>query len=202
MKKSFIGVITILGFTTLLLTSCSKAPQTEIDAANSAIEQARSAGADVYAHENFVALQDSLNSVMVRIESQKSKFIKNYSLPKEHLAGVAQFASEVEQQSEIRKEELKLEIQNTITEVKTLIASNRQLIVEAPKGKEGALALETIKGEIDAVEASIDETSTLIEAGDYLGALDKVKVAEEKASAINTELTEVIAKYNVNARRR
>ncbi|WP_291856025.1 hypothetical protein [Marinilabilia sp.] len=200
MKNRLFASIAYLGLTVLVFTSCSKVPQDEIDAANAAIEEAMSAGADVYVHDNFVVLQDSLNSVLVNIESQKSKFIKNYSTAKEQLAGVTQFAGEVKQQAETQKEELKIEIQNTIAEVKTLIESNRQLIIEAPQGKEGASAVEAIKGEIDALETTVIETSTMFESGDYLSSLDKVKAAKEKASAINTELTNVIAKYKTNVK--
>ncbi|MBN1117172.1 MAG: hypothetical protein JXA77_08210 [Bacteroidales bacterium] len=200
MKNRLFASIAFLGLTALVFTSCSKVPQVEIDAANAAIEQAKSVGADVYVHDNFVALQDSLNSVMVSIESQKSKFIKNYSTAKEQLAGVTQFAGEVKQQAETQKEELKIEIQNTIAEVKTLIESNRQLILEAPKGKEGTSALVAIKGEIDAVETTVNETSTMFESGDFLATLDKAKAAKEKATAINAELTNVIAKYKTNVK--
>jgi len=199
MKNRFFASIAFLGLTTLLLTSCSEVPQTEIDAANAAIEQAKAAGADVYVSENFVALQDSLNGVMVNIESQKSKFIKNYAAAKEQLAGVTQLAGEVEQLAETRKDELKLEIQNTIAEVN--IVTNRQLILEAPKGKEGTSALVVIKGEIDGIETSINETSTMFETGDYLATLDKAKAAKEKATSINTELSDVIAKYKANVKR-
>ncbi|MEZ5072173.1 MAG: hypothetical protein R2751_14740 [Bacteroidales bacterium] len=177
-------------------------PQTEIDAANAAIEQTKTAGADVYVHESFVALQDSMNHVMVRLEGQKSKFIKNYGTSKEELAAVTRYAADVQQQTEARKEELKVEIQNTIAEVKTLIESNRQLILEAPKGKEGTSALVAIKGEVDAIETAINETSTLFETGEYLATLDKAVAAKEKANAINLELTEVIAKYKSNTRTR
>ena len=202
MKTRVFASIAILGMTALILTSCSKVPQAEIDAANAAIEVAKTAGADVYVHDNFVALQDSMNSVMVSIESQKSNFIKNYSSAKEGLEGVTQFAGEVKQQADTRKEELKIDIQNTIAEVKTLIESNRQLILEAPRGKEGTSALVAIKGEIDAVESSINETSTLFETGDYMASLTKANAAREKAMSINTELTEVIAKYKANVQSR
>lgn len=176
-------------------------PQAEIDAANAAIEQARAAGAEMYVPETFIALQDSLNGVMVNIEAANSKFIKNYSAAKEELAGVTQFAGEVKQQAETRKNELMVEIQNTIAEVSALIDTNRQLILEAPKGKEGTSALVAIKGEIDAIESSLNETSTLLENGDYLASLDKANAAKEKATSINTELSEVIAKYKANVRR-
>ena len=202
MKNRIFTGIAILGLSTLLLTSCSKVPQAEIDAANAAIEQAKAAGADVYVHENFVALQDSLNGVMVNIESQKSKLFKKYSTAKEHLAGVTQFAGEVKQKAETRKEALKVEIQNTITEIKTLIETNRNLVLEAPKGKGGTSALVAIKGEIDAIETSIDEINTMSATGDYLATLDKAKAAKEKATSINTELSGVIAKYKANVKNR
>lgn len=202
MKTRVFASIAILGITALILTGCSKVPQAEIDAANAAIEEARTAGADVYVHDNFLALQDSMNNVLVSIESQKSNLIKNYSTAKEGLAGVSQLAGEVKVQAETRKEELKIEIQNTIAEVKTLIESNRQLILEAPRGKEGTSALMAIKGEIDAVESSINETSALFETGDYMATLNKANAAREKAMSINTELTEVIAKYKANVQSR
>jgi hypothetical protein len=198
MKHKFFAGIAFLGLTTLVLSGCSKVPQEEIDTATSAIEQAASAGANIYVHEDFIALQDSLNNVMVSIEAQKSKFISNYATAREHLAGVTQFAGEVTQLAETRKEEMKTEIQNTISEVKTLIESNRQLILEAPRGKEGTSALMAIKGEIDAVENTLNETSTLFDSGDYMATLEKAKSAREKAIAINTELTGVIAKYKSN----
>ena len=202
MKKRFFAGIAAIGFTALLFTSCTKLPQAEIDAANAAVEEAKTAGADVYVPDTYVALQDSLNGAMVSIESQKSKFIKNYSDSKEHLTGVTQFAGEVKQQAETRKEELKVEIQNAIAEVKTLIDANRQLILDAPKGKEGTSALVAIKGEIDAIETSINETSTLFESGEYLASLDKANAAKDKATSINTELTQVIAKYKSNVAKR
>ena len=202
MKNRIVASIAFFGMTALILSSCSKVPQAEIDAANAAIEQAKLAGAEVYVSEEFVALQDSMNSVLVSIESEGSKFIKTYATAKENLAGVTQFAGEVQQQAETRKEELKMEIQNMIAEVKTLIESNRQLILEAPSGKEGTSALIAIKGEVDAVETSINETSTLFEAGDYMICLDKAKAAKEKATAINSELSEVIAKYKANVQSR
>ena len=76
-----------------------------------------------------------------------------------------------------------------------LIEENNALLAKAPKGKEGTSALMAIKAEIAAIETSITEANTIYTAGEYLVALDKVKSANEKATAINVELTEVIAKY-------
>ncbi|MCU4164377.1 hypothetical protein [Carboxylicivirga caseinilyticus] len=196
MKNRFFFGITLVGLSSIILSSCSSVPQAEIDTTKEAIEQAKAAGAEVYVHENFIALQDSMDHVMINVESEKTKLFKNYTAVKEQLANVALYAVEVKNLSEVRKEELNVEIQKTITEVKGLIESNRNLILEAPKGKEGTTALIAIKGEIDAIEISLNDATTQLASGDYIATLDKTKAIKEKASAINTELSEVIAKYN------
>lgn len=200
-NKFFIGLTTI-GLTALLFTSCSKVPQVEIDAANAVIEQAKTAGAETYQYEGFVALQDSMKSVMVNIESQHSKIFKNYSTAKKQLENVTSLAQNVLQQTTIRKEEVKVEVQNTIAEVKTLIETNRQLITEAPRGKEGTSALMAIKEELNVIEGTLTNVDLKFNESEYLTALDMVKASKEKATAINTELTEVIAKYKANIKGR
>ena len=202
MKSRLFMNVAAIGLVALLFTNCAKIPQAEIDQANAAIEEAKTAGAETYAHDNFIALQDSFNMVMVNLETQNSKMFKNYTTVVEGLAGVTQFAQDVKLETENRKLEVKTEIQNTIAEVKTLIESNRQLILEAPKGKEGTSALVAIKGELDGIEATINEVNNTLESGDYLATLEKTKAAREKANAINVELTEVIAKYKGNVKNR
>ena len=195
MKNNFFVGLTVLGLSALLLTSCEKVPQVEIDAANFAITEAKTAGAETYVHDSYVALQDSMNAVMVSVETQKSKFIKNFTTAKELLAGVSQFAQEVKQQTENRKIELKAEIESVINEAEALVKSNGELILQAPKGKEGATALVAIKGELNTIETAIGEAKAMLENGELFATLDKANAAKEKATAINTELTEVIAKY-------
>ena len=185
--------------TALIFTGCTQLPQTEIDAANAAIEEARVAGAEIYLHESFVSLQDSLNVVMLNMESEKSKFMKNYTIVKEQLAGVVQYAQEVKLSAEVRKEEMNAEVLKAISEVQELVAANRQLILDAPKGKEGTSALDAISAELAAVEVAVDEVNTAVEAADFMAAFDKIFAAKEKAASINTELTEVISKYKASA---
>jgi hypothetical protein len=200
MKIKFLSGLATLGLAAVLFTSCAKLPQAEIDAANAAIEQAKVSGAEIYAKDNFIALKDSMKSVMENIEFENSKFFKSFSIAITDLEGVTQFAEEVKMETITRKEELKAEIQATIAEVKSLLEINNLLILDAPKGKEGTSALVAIKGELAAIETSIQEASAMMESEDYIATLDKAKAAKEKASAINAELLEVIAKYKKNKR--
>jgi len=198
MKHKLLVGLTTIGLTALLFTSCSKMPQTEMNAANTAIEEAKTTGAEIYLNTDYLALQDSMKSIMINIESQNSKFMKNYSSVKKQLVTLTALAQEVTQRTEVRKEEVKTEIQNTIAEVKTLIETNKKLILEAPKGKEGTSALKAIKSELSLIETSVSEADVKFKIGEYPVALDMINASKEKATAINTELTSVIAKYNAN----
>jgi hypothetical protein len=195
MKNIFLKGFASLVVAVFVLTSCAELPQAEIDTAKAAVDQAQAAGADIYVADSYVMLQDSLKGAMVLIEEQNTKFFKDYSSAIASLNGAATFAAEVKVQAETRKEEIKTEIQDMIVEVQSLIDTNKQLVLNAPKGKEGASALQAINAEIIAIELSVSEATTAFEGGELITTFDKVKAAKEKATSINTELNEVIAKY-------
>jgi hypothetical protein len=196
MKNKILIGLTTLGVVTLLLSGCSKVPQTELDSANSAIEAAKTAGADLYVPDAYAALQDSMKVITEKIELQKTKIFRKYGEVKKELNAVTIQANQVSEQTEVRKTEVKTEVQNALAEVKTILQEDKQLITKAPRGKEGSAALLEIKNEINIIEGSVDEASKMLEGNQYIQALDKVKAAKEKASSINAELKNVIAKYS------
>lgn len=196
MKRKFLVLLAGLGAIAILTTSCAKAPQMEIDNAKASVEAARSAGAEKYVTAEFNALQDSLNAAMTMVEEQKSKFalFRNYKAPKAKLGNVSALAETVKQNAEVRKEEVKAEVQQSITETNLLIEQVKNLITKAPRGKEGKAAIEAIKGDLAVVEDSMEEVNTLVSEGDFATAQDKVDAAKQKAESLKTELEEVIAK--------
>lgn len=185
----------------VLLSSCGKVPQAEIDAANAAIEAAKTAGADVYLSADYAALQDSMNVVNQNVEERNGKLFKNFKNVSAQLAVVTQMAAEVQTKTDARKEEIKNEIANLQNEVSELLIRNNELIAQAPKGKEGAAALEAIKADNGVVETTMTEVENLTASGELMSALDKAKAANEKAKALNDELNEVIAKYSKNKKK-
>jgi hypothetical protein len=191
-KKILLGLATI-GFA-LVLTSCEKLPQPEIDAANAAIEQAKAAQAETYVPEEYTALQDSLRVAMENVEAQKSKLFKHYKKAKAQLIQVATISATVKTDAEAKKEQVKQEVAQLLTEVNALITEDKQLLAKAPRGKEGKAALEAIKNDIATIEGSITEVTNLQTSGDFMAADLKIKAAKEKATEINTELKDAIAK--------
>lgn len=195
MKKIFY-VMSIFA-AALLFTSCAKPPQAEIDAAKAALEQAKAAQADKYVEADFLAVQDSLNAVLVEVEAQSSKLFKSYGKAKEKLVVITTQATELVAKTEVRKEEIKTEVAAAQTAVAALLEEDNALLAKAPKGKEGKEAIEAIKLDLAGITASVAEVDGLLASGDLLGAQTKINAAQQKATEINTELKAVLDKAKI-----
>jgi predicted small lipoprotein YifL len=180
-----------------VLSSCGKKPQAEIDAANAAIEAAKTAEAAVYVPAEFAAVQDSLNAVMADITAKESKLFKNFKGETAKLANVLTLANTVAANAATKKEEVKAEAANLMTGIKTVIEENVKLIPKLPRGKEGAAVIEQIKADVATVDATVVEAQGLFDKGSYMDALNKVKAAKEKADGLNAEVKEVLTKARI-----
>jgi hypothetical protein len=188
----------LMGFAAIamvaFLSSCGKVPQVQIDATNAAIAAAQTAEAAVYVPAEFAAVQDSMKAIMADVEIQKSKLFKKFGPAKLKLDATLALANKVAADAAVKKEEVKKEVETTLTEVKAVLEENATLIKKAPRGKEGAAVLEQIKTETVTIDASVVEAQGLYDKGSYMDALNKVKAAKERATGINTELKDAIAK--------
>jgi hypothetical protein len=177
-----------------VLSSCGKKPQVEIDATNAAIEAAKTAEAAVYVPAEFAAVQDSMSVILADVAAQESKLFKKFGPAKLKLQETLTLANKVAADAVAKKEEVKKEVETSMTEVKAVVVENTDLMKKAPRGKEGAAVLEQIKTEMATIEASVVEAQGLYDKGAFMDALNKVKAAKESATGINTELKDAIAK--------
>jgi hypothetical protein len=191
---------TSLGMATLFMWGCSKEPKEMIDHANNAIQEAIVAGAELYLPDEFLALQDSLNNALYLVESQESKIIRNYNLAEQKLESVIMLGQELVTSTEARKEAIKGEIMATMDEAIAIVETNRRLIKEAPRSKDGSMVLYTIGNELTSIEESLLESRSMMEKGEYLATLKKVRDAREEATSINKELQDANIKYRRNAK--
>jgi DNA-binding FrmR family transcriptional regulator len=194
MKSKFVLGFVMISFV-LLLTSCAKVPQAELDAVKAAIEDARVTGADVYLTADFAALQDSLNAINQAVEAQKGKLFGSYKVIKTKIADLTTAAATVKGNVQIRKDEVKVECDTLMVQVTKLVGEAKGLVTKAPRGKEGAAAVAAINTEIGAVEAAVNDAAAKVAAGDLMNALNQLKSAKDQVTAITTELNDVIAKY-------
>jgi hypothetical protein len=191
-NRILLSLITVI--TVAFMTSCNKVPQVEIDAATLALSEAKAAGADLYVPDQYNALQDSMNVAMQVIEAKKSKWFARYGESIKQLDAIKVQSSEVIQNTQIRKDEIKLEVETKLAEVTTLLAEDKELLAKAPRGKEGKEVLDQITSELTVLETAIGEVSAQLASGNYIGAQSKVNAANEKAMSIKMELENAIAK--------
>jgi len=194
MKNKFVLGFVVISFA-VLLSSCAKVPQADLDAVNAAIENARTAGADVYLPGEFAALQDSMNVINQMVEAQKGKLFGSYKAVSAKIADLNTAAAATKGNVETKKVEVKNNIDTLMVQITKLVGEAKDLVKVAPRGKEGAAAVDAIKTEIGVVETSLTESAAKLQSGDLMGTLDQLKAGKEKITALITELNDVIAKY-------
>ena len=193
MKKFFL--LTAIIVVAIMFSACKKVPQAEMDAATLALQQAKTAQADVYLVADYVALQDSLNAITVSIESKKGKVFGNFKEPKQKLNDVSAKAAELVTKTETRKSEIKNEVAASQNSIAEIMAENSKLVAMAPKGKEGKQAIESIMSDLNMINSSVNEVPAMVQNDELLAAQTKIDAAQQKAKEINTELKTVIEKY-------
>ncbi len=192
MKKTLFGLLAVAFV--VFVTSCGKVPQADIDTANKLIDSVRVIGGDVYLPDQFAALQDTMNSINEKVLAQKGKLFRKYDDVKALLATVSTMGNDLLAATEAKKIEVKQQVTSLLDELKALIDENQKLVLKAPKGKEGAAAVQAIKDEITVLETTLTEAASLAESGSLMDAFNKLTAAKEKAVSIQTELKDAIAK--------
>jgi len=193
MKIKLLSGIAIVGMA-LVFAGCQKYPQVEVDGANAAVEAAKAAQANLYVAGEFNALQDSLNTVLAAVEKEKSKLFKNYKDEVAKLTATTEMAKTVAANAVAKKEQMKQECAAALAEITTLMEANKEMLAKAPKGKEGKAAMEAIQADLTSIETQVGEVNNKLAGDDIINALNQAKALKDKATSINAELTEVMAK--------
>lgn len=189
---------TLFGIALLVvgLMGCAKVPQAELDGAQAALQAAADAGADAYVADLYQAAQDSFAAAQVEIETQNaaSSFSRDYDRAAALLAFVAETAAQAEAQVAERKEVLRGETQTLIAQAREAVAQTETLLAQAPRGKDGAVALVSIHEDAAAAGTTLQEAQAALEADDVARAHALAQTALDQATALNEELSAAIAK--------
>lgn len=193
--KRKIGFIILMFSMVMFFSSCNKAPQEQYDSLNTALNAALEQGADKYLPDMFNTLMDSMDVVAIEMDAKKGKLFANYSEQVEKLEGLLVCTDSLVVKLEVRKTEVKTEVETMLVEMESMMETADALVSKAPRGKEGTLAVEAIKNELTTITQSVSESVTLSENGDHISALDKLKVSKARLTSIVAELEGVISKY-------
>ena len=187
MKKMIVPVVALMAF---LFVSCSSVPQVQIDSANAAVEAAKAVEADLYLPQEYQLLVDSLNAVLASIEAEKEESVgaRDFKPYVEKLNNLVAQAETVKVNAETQKAQVRIEVQDAIVALTSLVAENKEIISKTPVTSRNKADLESMQNELTMVEASITELNTLVNNGDYLTAFAKVNESNAKAAAMKEAL--------------
>lgn len=193
MKSLSWGSMLVVG---LLLAGCASAPTEQLKAAQQALQAADSAEADVYVADLYRAAQDSLAAAQVEIEAQNARFAlsRDYKRAEQLLQFVTEMAQQAVFQVADRKEALRTEAEALIAEARKALMQTHELLGRAPRGKEGAIALVSIREDATSTENLLNEAKAALARGDIFQAHQLAQQARDRATGLVNELNAAIAK--------
>jgi hypothetical protein len=194
MFKRILGIFAVLAL--LVFSGCGKAPQQEMQTANTAIQAAQSVEAEAYAPDVYQMAMDTLRAAEAAKTEADSKFalFRSYGKSKELYLRAEALAKEAESAAVAEKQQVKVEVEGMITQANQALEDAKVAYSKAPRGKGSKADLELIKNDLDATSASFEEAKIDYDAGNYAAAKAKLTAVMRKAQSISEEIGKAAAK--------
>jgi len=158
-KYKLFGMSLLLILGIILLSSCAKPPDKEMQAARDAVSAAMNAEANMYVPDLFTSAQDSLNQAETFVSEKKYGDAKRLAL------FAKSWADSAAAMAETKKEEMKASAENAIAEATTKLDAMKKMKVTPKMKKEMDKTVKTC-------EASLADAKKALEAGNYKQASD------------------------------
>jgi ElaB/YqjD/DUF883 family membrane-anchored ribosome-binding protein len=192
--KNLFRVITLGVLLIFFFTACAKQPTQEMDNTKAAVENVKTAKAEIYAKDEFKKLNDDLTAALDEVTAQSKKLFKKYGKAKEMLVKVKSDADALVPVIAQRKDEAKKAALAAQTEATAAVTDAKGMLKKAPAGKGTKADIEALKADLKALEESLPEVQKALDTEDYYGAADKAKAIKEKAAGISDQVKKAIEK--------
>ena len=192
MKQRIAMAFVALVFST---PGCAKPPVDQIQTAERAVADARTAEAAKYTAEDFAKLEGQLTLLKKEIDTQNEKFslLRDYGKAEQLAATLTAEAQKLVQTSTAKKQEAQEAATRALQAAQEAISTAQKLVAKAPIGKDRA-AFEAIKHDAEALSLSLQEAQKALEQGDYLDAQYRAKAIADKAQSVSDEIESALAK--------
>ena len=191
-------VLTVLG-----MAACSKPPEQAMQAGSAALEQAKAAGAEIYAADALQKAQDALNRAEAEKKAQDEKFVlfRSYKSSEEMYAQAKTELDAATQAAAAGKELAKADATAAVEAAKAALASANEALAAAPKSKDSKADLELWANDLGTYATTVTEAEAAIASEDYLGAKSQAESVTAKATEISASIQAAIEKVNAAKRR-
>ncbi len=158
----------------LFLPACCHPPKKEMDQAQGAIDAARAAGADRYAATEYSAATDALKRAQDAVAQRDYRQALNEALDsREHAQNAAREAADT-------KAQVRAEVERDMAQIAAFIAEANTRLAAATRARVSRRVLDGPRGELAAVDDSVQNAGAAMKAGDYLAARAALQGVKER----------------------
>lgn len=180
----------------LVIIGCGKAPETEMQSADNAIQTAKSSGAEEYAADLYQQAMDTLNAAMAAKQEQDSKFalFRSYGKSKNLFASAQALADRAATDAVAEKERVKSEVMQLLESTKSALATASAAVDKAPRGKGTKADIALLKSDLAAANTAFEQATAELDAENYLSAKAKFETILAKAQSITSDIEKARAR--------
>lgn len=183
-KQILVPVLTLL--VPAVLIACAKRPAEELQAADNAIAQARTASVKEYAADSLQAAEKAYSEMRTEAETQDAKFAltRSYEHTVELADQVKSAADKAIADAARAKEQAKNEASAAIELAMTKLQEAQTELASAPTGKGTKADIDAMKADLAGVESSIQEARAAFDREAYKEVMAKTEAASQGAERV------------------
>ena len=162
------------------ISSCGSPPQTELDAAQAALDSAQQAGAESYASDAYNRAKNTLDDALAKSEQG------DYDPAKTAAIQAKEQADQARSLAESAKVRIRDEAQAIVNRVTNAIGDARSAVDDAPQGKGADGDLDQLRADLGQAEAALGDARGSLSSGNFNAALQQAKSADSKLSEVQS----------------
>jgi len=182
------------------MSACSKPPEQAMQASNTALEEAKAAGAETYAQDSLQQAQDLMARAEAEKKAQDEKFVlfRSYKESEALYTQAKASLDTTKQAAATGKEQAKADATQAIADANAAVAAAGEALSAAPRSKDSRADLELWANDLNTYGATIAEAEAALAAEDYLGAKSKAEGVTAKATEISTAIAAAAEKVQAS----
>lgn len=201
MNKKWIVIIAVV--CTLGLAGCAKPPLADQQQAQTALDEAKTAGAQAYALETYSKAESDLAQAKAEIDAQGKKFplSRNYKKAQALLAQVKTGANAAKQEATAARERAKAEVAAAIDKARMAISAASDAVAKIPlnaKSPKGLKAeADALKGKVARLPEELKKAEGALGNDDFNSAKAMAEQVAHQATAIQNDASAAASKATV-----
>jgi hypothetical protein len=198
MKRFVVVVLSVV--VTLLVISCAKLPEAEIDQAGTALAAAEAAGAQKYAPDAWNRAKQAMEMLNAELSAQGEKFrlLRNFKTAGTLAEEAVNFANQARAEADKKKAQLRADITKLIADVKNYLQSARTQLSGLPRT--AALNTANLRSRLDAAEGLLEKAQSELAAERFDSAMASAGEARDSAVGVLRTIEQAVPRPAVKKR--